>query len=59
MYMYTGDKPEMQGVRTPSPITMEVPSMVTIKRMNLAQGLFSKKDLIPEALFVLPSALSR
>lgn len=40
----------MQGVRTPSPMTMEVPSMVMIKRKNLANWLFSSLNLSFEAL---------
>lgn len=34
----------MQGVRTPSPMTMEVPSMVAKSRKNLANLLFSSLD---------------
>lgn len=43
----------MQGVRTPSPMTIEVPSIVMIKRKNLAKWLFSSWDLILDALLRL------
>lgn len=45
------NKPEMQGVSTPSPISMEEPSMVTNKRKNLAKWLFSSLNLSHDALF--------
>jgi len=35
-------EPEIQGVRTPSPMTKEVASMVKINRKNLAILLFSR-----------------
>lgn len=47
---YIRSKPEMQGVRTPSPMTMEVPSTVANKRRNLANVLFSSLDLSLDAL---------
>lgn len=40
----------MQGVRTPSPMTMEVPSMVANKRKNFANRLFSSLYLRLDAL---------
>jgi hypothetical protein len=45
-----GFEPEMQGVRTPSPITMEVPSIVANRRKSLANLLFSSLDLSFDAL---------
>nr|GMN31763.1 hypothetical protein TIFTF001_041632 [Ficus carica]GMN32517.1 hypothetical protein TIFTF001_041748 [Ficus carica] len=43
----------MQGVRTPSPMTMEVPSMVANNKKYLADLLFSSLDLILDARFRL------
>ena len=40
----------MQGVRTPSPITMEVPSIVANNRKNFAELLFSSLDLSFDAI---------
>ena len=40
------EKPEMHGVRTPSPITMEVPRMVIMKSMILIVLLLSIFSLI-------------
>ena len=42
--------PDMQGVRTPSPITMEVPSIVANNRKNLANWLFSSLALTTDAI---------
>lgn len=51
--------PEMHGVRIPSPMTIEVPSIVINNNKYLANGLFSSKDLTVEArLNLLPGALS-
>ena len=52
IYDETRDIPEMQGVRTPSPMTMEVPSMVANKRTSLEKWEFSSLDLRQEALFI-------
>lgn len=41
----------MQGVNMPSPITIEVPSMVANKRRYLEGLLFSSLDFSPEAIF--------
>lgn len=43
----------MQGVRTPSPITMEVPSMVANNKKNLVKLLLSRLDLSFDAIFCL------
>ena len=45
--------PEMQGVRTPSPMTMEVPSMVANSKKYFEKWLFSSFDLSLDALFKL------
>ena len=47
------EQPEMHGVRTPSPITIEVPSIVANKRKYLANLEFSSLDLTFDALFRL------
>ncbi|PHT38607.1 Potassium transporter 5 [Capsicum baccatum] len=52
------DVPEIQGVRTPSPITMEVPTIVAISRKNFANSLFSSADLRHDALRVRLSGTS-
>jgi len=41
-----GFKPEIDGVRIPSPMTIEVPMIVTRKSMILAILLFSSISLI-------------
>lgn len=46
------DSPEMHGVRTPSPITIEVARIVTRKSMTFALVLFSSFPLIQLALFI-------
>lgn len=43
--------PEMEGVKMLSPMTIEVPSMVTSNKKILANWLFSKLDLSTEASF--------
>ncbi|PHT86182.1 hypothetical protein T459_08288 [Capsicum annuum] len=47
-----------KGVRTPSPITMEVPTIVAISRKNFANSLFSSADLRHDALRVRLSGTS-
>ncbi|KAK7821625.1 hypothetical protein CFP56_037535 [Quercus suber] len=42
--------PEIEGVRTPSPISMEVPSIVANNKQCLANLLFSSLDLSHDAL---------
>jgi len=46
------DSPEIHGVRTPSPITIEVARIVTRKSVTLAFVLFSSFPLIQLALFI-------
>jgi hypothetical protein len=42
--------PDMQGVRIPSPSTIEVPSMVMIKMKYFNIRLFSSRDLTKDAI---------
>lgn len=44
-------EPEMQGVRTPSPMTMEVPNKVAKSKKTLANWLLSSLDLSLDASF--------